>query len=125
MLFHKQRVASLSKLLGRSYNEEAIVQALQGLSSSESVDFRAVLFPDMASSCDGSSISGEASEVSGTGTVRNCSAKWKDDGNSSSVVAVEQLLTELQSVAIEWKSLRTATNCSCAIPFEQHSKKVW
>jgi len=40
------------------------------------------------------------------------------------VVAADQLLCELQSVAVEWKSLRQATNCSCAMPFEHHTKKV-
>ena len=44
--------------------------------------------------------------------------------DDSSVVAVDQLLAEVQSVAVEWKSLRQAKSCSCAMPFEHHSKKV-
>ena len=37
---------------------------------------------------------------------------------------VEQLLHELQSVAIEWRTPRSTKSCSCALPFEQHTKKV-
>jgi len=48
-----------------------------------------------------------------------------DAVDTPSVVAADQLLCELQSVAVEWKSLRQATNCSCAMPFEHHTKKVY
>ena len=37
---------------------------------------------------------------------------------------VEQILMELQSVAVDWKSLRDVKTCSCALPFEQYTKKV-
>ncbi len=37
---------------------------------------------------------------------------------------IENLLAELQSVAVHWSSLRNVTNCSCALPFEQYTKKV-
>jgi hypothetical protein len=120
-----QRVISLNKLLGYSYSEDALTQALQNLSSSESLDFRAFLLPDSASSCDGSLVSVEATtEISTSGAIKNRVNKSNGDVENQVVVSVEQLLTELQSVCVEWKSLRRATNCSCAIPFEQHSKKV-
>lgn len=47
--------------------------------------------------------------------------KQLDDND---VAGIEQLLVELTSVAAEWKSLRTAVSCSCAMPFEQHNQKV-
>lgn len=31
---------------------------------------------------------------------------------------------ELESVAVDWKSLRTTTACSCTTPFDQFSRKV-
>lgn len=31
---------------------------------------------------------------------------------------------ELDSVAVDWKSLRTTTACSCTTPFDQFSRKV-
>ena len=37
---------------------------------------------------------------------------------------IYNLLTELQSVAVEWKSLRKVRSCSCAMPFEHFTKKV-
>jgi len=63
--------------------------------------------------------------VSASGAVKIKANKPNGDVESQAVVSVEQLLMELQSLAVEWKSLRRATNCSCAIPFEQHSKKVF
>ena len=39
-------------------------------------------------------------------------------------VPLDVLLVELNSVALDWKSLRGAMSCSCAMPFEQHSMKV-
>lgn len=38
--------------------------------------------------------------------------------------SVDDVTTELESVAIEWECLRTITTCSCATPFDQFSKKV-
>lgn len=120
MLYFKcaQRVTGLNKLLGYSYSEDALVQALQGLSSSESLDFRSFLLPDATTPIEGSGRNGE------TG-VKNHVISSHGNVESTALVSVEQLLVELQSVAVEWKSLRRATSCSCAIPFEQHSKKVF
>jgi len=118
-------VAGLGKLLGYSYNDESLSKALQTLSASDSLDFRAFLQPDgsLADSTDDtfytvtSADSGFENGAGGGGVVTIETA-------AAVVVAVDQLLAELQSVAVEWKSLRQATSCSCAMPFEHHSKKV-
>lgn len=36
----------------------------------------------------------------------------------------EKITRELDSVAVDWKSLRTTTACSCTTPFDQFSRKV-
>lgn len=36
----------------------------------------------------------------------------------------EKITKELDSVAVDWKSLRTTTACSCTTPFDQFSRKV-
>ena len=46
MLVLCQRVSALGKLLGYSYNAESLSTALQTLSASDSLDFRALLLPD-------------------------------------------------------------------------------
>lgn len=35
-----------------------------------------------------------------------------------------KLADEIDSVAVDWKSLRNVTGCSCGTPFDQFSKKV-
>ena len=116
-------MAGLGKLLGYAYNTESLSKALQTLSASDSLDFRALLQPDgtLADSTDESFYavtSADSGYENGGGPA--------DDGLGSApvVVAVDQLLCELQSVAVEWRSLRQAKSCSCAMPFEHHSKKV-
>lgn len=39
-------------------------------------------------------------------------------------LCLDSLVTELKSVAVEWKSFRAVRVCSCAIPFEHFTKKV-
>ena len=117
-------MAGLGKLLGYSYNDDSLSKALQTLSASDSLDFRAFLAPDgsLTDSKDdmlfalNSADSGY--ENGGGGVVVG------DVVEPPVVVAPDQLLGELQSVAVEWKSLRQATSCSCAMPFEHHTKKV-
>ena len=106
-------MSGLGKLLGYSCSDDSLSKALQTLSASDSLDFRALLQPD------------------GTLDDSFCAVTSADSGFENgrsaavdAVVAVDQLLCELQSVAIEWKSLRQAKSCSCAMPFEHHSKKV-
>ena len=131
--WHKcwQRTASLTKLLGYGFCEESLVQALQNLSSSESMDFRALLLNETSSgrknTVNGSEnharrrIESDAESGFEDGSLLS---KSMTDDTSTDHLEVEQLLLELQSVALEWKSFRNAVHCSCALPFEQHSKKV-
>lgn len=120
------------------------MQAIQNLSSSESMDFRALLLNDADNKnseeiikSSGTSPNSHVKNLENDaesgfedgGTTRMSKSLVKDGVMSSGVneadpVQIEQLLKELQSVAIEWKSLRNAVICSCAMPFEQHSKKV-
>ena len=43
---------------------------------------------------------------------------------SSDMLTLEQLVAELKTVAIGWKSFRNVFNCSCASPFDHYVKKV-
>lgn len=36
----------------------------------------------------------------------------------------QTLTEEISSVALDWKSMRNVTTCSCSTPFDQFSKKV-
>ncbi|XP_053684034.1 myotubularin-related protein 8 isoform X2 [Sabethes cyaneus] len=46
------------------------------------------------------------------------------EANDNTLAAAQQLSEELTSVAVEWKPLRSVSNCpSCSIPFDQISKK--
>lgn len=140
----------MNKLLGYAYGEETLMQAIQNLSSSDSMDFRALLLNDTnAKTCSEDILKNSLIPSSGLGKNRlesDAESGFEDgiisqmskslnlddvvvtsgssDVDALDPVQIEQLLNELQSVAIEWKSLRSAVMCSCAMPFEQHSKKV-
>lgn len=43
------------------------------------------------------------------------------EGNNES----NKLNNEIDSVAIEWKSLRTDTTCECGTPFDENARKVF
>lgn len=43
---------------------------------------------------------------------------------STDNLTLEQLILELKSVAVGWKSFRNVQNCSCATPFDYYVKKV-
>jgi len=124
-----QRAAGLGKLLGYSYNDDSLSKALQTLSASDSLDFRAFLQPDgtLTDSNDDMTLFALNSADSGYENDSGGGAVVVGDGaiETPPAVAPDQLLCELQSVAVEWKSLRQATNCSCAMPFEHHTKKVF
>lgn len=38
---------------------------------------------------------------------------------------VDQITAEINSVALDWKSLRSAAACQCSTPFSQEMKKVY
>jgi len=63
-------------------------------------------------------------EVLGTSETSVPPAVEGEVSGGEGCVQIEQLLSELTSIATTWKSLRTAVNCSCAMPFEQHNQKV-
>lgn len=37
---------------------------------------------------------------------------------------IQELTKDLESVAIDWKTLRNITECSCSTPFDHFSRKV-
>lgn len=37
---------------------------------------------------------------------------------------INEITSEINSVALDWKSLRNVTTCACSTPFDQFSKKV-
>lgn len=43
---------------------------------------------------------------------------------SSDQLSVDQLIAELKTVAIGWKSFRNVNSCACATPFDYYVKKV-
>ena len=71
---------------------------------------------------DGSSSQMSRSLPEGSRSLLEAEAGMLSDSLES--LQVEQVLTELQSVSVDWKTLRSARSCSCAMPFEHHVKKV-
>lgn len=37
---------------------------------------------------------------------------------------IQELTNDLESVAVDWKTLRNITECSCSTPFDHFSRKV-
>ncbi|KAJ4446902.1 hypothetical protein ANN_13603 [Periplaneta americana] len=48
----------------------------------------------------------------------------KVSSNPADVLSVEQLAAELNSVALDWKTLRNIRECVCSTPFDHFSRKV-
>lgn len=46
------------------------------------------------------------------------------DCHNNSPPDADQITSEINSVALDWKSHRNATACSCSTPFSQEMKKV-
>lgn len=38
--------------------------------------------------------------------------------------AIKELTLEMESVALDWKTLRNVTECNCSAPFDHFSRKV-
>ena len=108
----ERRISSLCQLLGKG--EDQITRALStlSLSTSESMDFRALLLNDTNNiPTDG---------FKHSCIITNCTTKEDIDLDS---LVIEQLLLELQSVATDWKAFRNVKTCSCAMPLEHFVKK--
>jgi myotubularin-related protein 6/7/8 len=65
---------------------------------------------------DGSSQMGK-SLLEESGSLQNSTCLYDS-------LSVEQLLTEINSVSVNWKSFRNVRQCSCSTPFDTFSKKV-
>lgn len=46
------------------------------------------------------------------------------DETSVTSPQIQELTKDLESVAIDWKTLRNITECSCSTPFDHFSRKV-
>ncbi|KAK2184782.1 hypothetical protein NP493_253g03029 [Ridgeia piscesae] len=132
----EKRIASLCKLLGRG--EDQLQMAMQNLSSSESMDFRALLLNESRKATEDEG-GNQPPLVGKRGRCESDAESGFEDGGSSLTsksmndvtlgpldmdnLQIYHLLMELQSVAVEWKSFRKVQNCSCAMPFEHFTKK--
>lgn len=46
-------------------------------------------------------------------------------GEAQDFIDVDGITKEMESVAIDWKSLRNTNECSCSLSLDQISNKVW
>ena len=147
-----QRISSLCKLLGKADEHGKLL--VQNLPTMESMEFTALLNDlaekskksiengadpktspgDMSNSL---LVEGSAAAQSDTesGFEDSCSQVSKDPNSlqtslimshsdSNENLSIDQLIAELSSVAVDWKSLRNIKHCSCATPFEHFTKRV-
>lgn len=79
---------------------------------------------DTESGFDESSSQMSRSGIDEVGICNGLEASSLVRSPSSEQLSVDQLLAELKTVAIGWKSFRNVQNCSCATPFDYDVKKV-
>ncbi|XP_074649739.1 phosphatidylinositol-3,5-bisphosphate 3-phosphatase MTMR6-like isoform X2 [Tubulanus polymorphus] len=147
----EKRITGLCKVLGKS--DETIERKLEGLVSSESLytlsafqgativdnktvddklenghniidgiidNVNAIRLSDCESGFDenGSQMSKSANDDSNSTCLISSFSS-----NSSDHTSVEQIMSEINSVAVNWKSFRNVRQCSCTSPFDSFSKK--
>ncbi|XP_071086998.1 phosphatidylinositol-3,5-bisphosphate 3-phosphatase MTMR6-like isoform X1 [Haliotis cracherodii] len=143
----EKRVTQICKLLGKS--DETIQRKLQGFLSMESLDgFLAGHIDELTlkiAEANHNDIESKDSDLSGN-HVKSDSESGFDESSSqmsrsgiedgyamdssllhrspsSETLSLDQLLMELKTVAVEWRSFRNVHNCSCATPFDHYVKK--
>lgn len=52
------------------------------------------------------------------------SEKLQNLGQLNISPEVQEITKDLESVAVDWKTLRNITECSCSTPFDHFSRKV-
>ncbi|XP_064637121.1 myotubularin-related protein 8-like isoform X3 [Lineus longissimus] len=140
----EKRVTSICKLLDKP--DDTIQRKLDGLVSSESLytlsAFEGALL-DKTSPLDNTdnTVNGEndtkqsdtesgfedgssqmgKSLLEESGSLQN--STFLQRSSSTDTLSVEQLLTEINSVSVNWKSFRNVRQCSCSTPFDTFSKK--
>lgn len=146
--FGFQRVTQICKLLGKS--DETIQRKLQGFLSMESLDgFLAGHIDELTlkiAEANHNDIESKDADLSGN-HVKSDSESGFDESSSqmsrsgiedgyamdssllhrspsSETLSLDQLLMELKTVAVEWRSFRNVHNCSCATPFDHYVKKA-
>lgn len=112
----ENRIGSLCRLLNKE--EEDVKASISMISSSESMDFSTLQIlddtitspPSSAVTSPGDNESGfEESSLSRSSSIEN--------------LQVGNLIQELRSVAVDWKSLRSTQCGCCSIPFQYGNKK--
>lgn len=64
------------------------------------------------------------SQMSQSGIEDHISPDLLSRSTSLEKLNIDQLVLELQSVAIDWQSFRNIHTCSCAMPFDYFTKKA-
>ncbi|GFO09175.1 myotubularin-related protein 8 [Plakobranchus ocellatus] len=108
-----------------SFDSEAQLESIKGTSRGGSLNH---LKSDSESGFDEVSSqlsrSGGVDEITGGGGgVSGGGGSSMPRSPSSDILSVEQLVAELKTVAIGWKSFRNVHSCSCASPFDHYVKK--
>lgn len=52
------------------------------------------------------------------------SEKLQNSDQLNNSPEVQEITKDLESVAVDWKTLRNITECSCSTPFDHFSRKV-
>lgn len=84
-------------------------------------------FDELSSQMSKSGIEEENSQMSKSGTeegVGTMESSMLSATCGTEQLSLDQLLTELQSVAVDWRSFRHVHTCTCAAPFDCFTKKA-
>ncbi|CAH1777080.1 unnamed protein product [Owenia fusiformis] len=146
----EKRVKSMCKLLGKS--DETVQRKLQGMVVSSESLFSISDLTDLAHKfTSGNHLENDGDLSPNEGAINNgvkhsdSESGFEDEGSLMSKsgvddsptapprslsmledndnLAVDTLLMELHSIAVDWRQLRNVTQCSCAAPFEHFTKK--
>ena len=129
-----QRISTLCRVLGKQ--DEYFKKVVQGMTSSESIDLQALMQAGLPKPAldhnnhdqhrrESDSESGFEDYSSQMSKSINDDA-YNNMSHSTSMdnLMIDQLVLELKSVAVDWKTFRNVKQCSCAVPFEHHTRRV-
>ncbi|ESO88450.1 hypothetical protein LOTGIDRAFT_125960 [Lottia gigantea] len=117
----EKRVTQICKLLGKS--DDIIQRKLQGFLSVDSLD------GILADHVDNNALPQKflRSSLMSRSNVEERDATLESSlilgSPSTDLLTIDQLVSELKTVAIDWRSFRRVYNCTCAAPFDHYVKK--
>lgn len=111
-----QRIGSIKNLISKS------AKKLQTNSSSLLQNATGKSFTDNKFNYDNKKLS-ELQSADHDHPLKSADAAFSNLAVSDSNSEVNQIANEINSVALDWKSLRSATICACSTPFSQEMKK--